>query len=205
MEGDRPGVRRRPVDEMLGVRASLLADLEFDHTPVPVASLLGRPGFGGSNVVGTALHEGRYTVAWGCLGVATACLASTIRYAAERRQFGAFLDEHQLVQRMITDMVVGVESVRLLCRRAAELRQVNPDGGILATTMAKYAASTALSRIAADAVQIHGANGCSGRSAIQRYFRDAKIMEIIEGTTQMHQIMIAQQAKAYALDTLEHL
>jgi alkylation response protein AidB-like acyl-CoA dehydrogenase len=197
VEADRPGVRRRPRGDMLGVRASMLADLELRDCPVPHANVLARPGFGVSHVGGTALNDGRFTVAWGCVGVAQACLDASVAYAGERRQFGGFLREHQLVQRMITDMVVGLEAARLLCRQAARQAEERAPTAVVSTAMAKYLAAGTLARVARDAVQIQGAHGCSADSPVQRYLRDAKIMEIIEGSTEMQQVMIAQHANAY--------
>jgi hypothetical protein len=197
VEGDRPGLRRRPRGDMLGVRASMLADLELRDCPVPHTNVLGRPGFGVTHVGGTALNDGRFTVAWGCVGVVQACLDLSVAYAGERRQFGRFLREHQLVQRMITDMVVGLEAARLLCREAARATEEGAPTAVVTTAMAKYLAAGTLARAARDAVQIQGARGCSAQSPVQRYLRDAKIMEIIEGSTEMQQVMIAQHANAY--------
>ena len=111
-----------------------------------------------------------------------------------RRQFGVFLKDHQLIQRMMTNMIANVSAGRLLCYQAGYLRQSGDPDAIQATLIAKYFTSTILSQIASDAVQIHGANGCSDDYSVQRYLRDAKIMEIIEGTTQIHQLKIAEYA-----------
>lgn len=202
VEKDSAGLSRRPIRGMLGMRASMLAELELQDCRVPERNMLGKPGFGFSHVAATALHDGRYTVAWGCVGIAQACLEASVRYASERRQFGAYLREHQLVQRMITDMVVGVRAARLLCCEAGYTRQTGHPRAVTDTAIAKYFASTSLSKIAHDAVQLHGAVGCSGQSPVQRYLRDATILEIIEGSTQIQQVLIARHAHIYAFDPM---
>jgi glutaryl-CoA dehydrogenase (non-decarboxylating) len=197
VEADQPGLRRHPVRDLVGVRASMVAHLELHDCAVPEDGILGRPGFGVSHVGGTALHDGRYTVAWGCVGAAQACLELSVAHAGQRRQFQRFLREHQLVQRLLTNMIVDVESARLLCVQAAHDQESRSPTSVLSTAVAKYAAANALCRVSRSAVQIQGAKGCSPDSPAQRHFRDAKIMEIIEGSNEMQQIMIAQHSTAW--------
>jgi len=156
-------------------------------------------GFGFVPVALFALDLGRYSVAWGCVGIAQACLEACIQYTSARKQFGVYLKEHQLIQQMITDMIVNVKAARLLCYQAGYLKELGDPNSIMEILVAKYFASIMATRAAYDAVQIHGAMGCSSAHAVQRYLRDAKIMEIIEGTTQIHQIKIAEYGyQAYA-------
>ena len=192
VERDTPGLSIEPIKGMLGVRASMLAELSFEDCRVPRENLVGREGFGFSHVASAALDLGRYTVAWGCVGIAQACLEASLAYAGARRQFGALIKEHQLVRRMLTDMLTDVKAARLLCLRAGALRDAGAPEAIMETSVAKYFASGAAARAASDAVQIQGARGCSGESPVQRFMRDAKIMEVIEGSTQMQQITIAE-------------
>jgi alkylation response protein AidB-like acyl-CoA dehydrogenase len=192
VERDTPGLSVNPIFGMLGVRASMLAEVVLEECRVPQANLIGRLGFGFSHIASTALDLGRYTVAWGCVGIGQACLEASVSYADEREQFGVRLSEHQLVQQMLTEMIVNVKAARLLCQQAARSKEARAPEAIMETTIAKYFASTMATRAAGDAVQIHGANGCSGDYPVQRYLRDAKIMEIIEGSTQMQQITIAR-------------
>jgi hypothetical protein len=192
VERETPGLSVEPVGGMLGVRASMLAELSFEDCRVPRENLVGREGFGFSHVSSAALDLGRYTVAWGCVGIAQACLEASLAHAGERRQFGAFIKEHQLVRRMLTDMLTEVKAARLLCLRAGALKDAGAPEAIMETSVAKYFASRAAARAASDAVQIQGARGCSGESSAQRFMRDAKIMEVIEGSTQMQQITIAE-------------
>lgn len=192
VENGTPGLSIAPISGMLGMRASMLAELDLKDCTVPAENLVGGLGFGLVPVAVSALNLGRYCIAWGCVGIAQACLEACIRYATARKQFGAYLSEHQLIQRMIADMLVQTEAARLLCYQAGRLMDLGDPDSIMEVFLAKYFASTMASRIANDAVQIHGALGCSNQHPVQRHLRDARIMEIIEGTTQVHQIKIAE-------------
>jgi glutaryl-CoA dehydrogenase (non-decarboxylating) len=187
-----PGLKRRPLHGMVGTRASLLAEIEFDHCRVPASYLVGRAGFGLSHVVGTALDHGRYSVAWGSVGIAQACLDACLDYTSSRKQFGVELREHQLVRRKLTNMIADTRAARLLCYRAGYLRRIGDPGSTSETLVAKYFASKAAVRAANAAVQLHGANGLTEDYPVARYLRDAKVMEIIEGSTQIQQIAIAR-------------
>ncbi|WP_322769335.1 acyl-CoA dehydrogenase family protein [Frankia sp. Cr1] len=192
VERDTPGLTVEPLDDMFGTRAAMLAELHFDRCRIPRAAMLGRPGFGLVAVAGAALDIGRYSVAWGSVGLAQACLESSLRYARQRRQFGVPVFDHQLIQRLITNMATTVSAARLLCLQAGELKEAGAPASVAAVWMAKYFASTGAFQVAADTVQIQGANGCHPAGSAQRLLRDAKVMEIIEGSTQIQQAMIAQ-------------
>ncbi|HEX2296771.1 MAG TPA: acyl-CoA dehydrogenase family protein [Actinomycetota bacterium] len=188
------GLSLRPVDGQLGLRAAELAEVVLDRCRVPKANTLARPGFGFSHVASSALDHGRYSVAWGCVGIARACLDASAAYASERFQFGAPLRDHQLVRRMLADMQVATDAARLMCVEAGRLRTAGDPRSIEATAAAKYFASTILPGVTNDAVQVHGANGVDPEYAVERHFRDAKIMQIIEGTDQIHQLNLAEIA-----------
>jgi alkylation response protein AidB-like acyl-CoA dehydrogenase len=192
VEKNSPGLSIKPIARMLGVRASMLAELHLDNCQIPQENLVGRLGFGFSYVASSALDYGRYSVAWGCVGIAQACLEACIRYTSERKQFGVYLKEHQLIRQMIAEMIANVKAARLLCYQAGYLKDIGEPRAIFETSIAKYFASTMVTKVANDAVQIYGANGCSSEYPIERYLRDAKIMEIIEGSTQIQQITIAE-------------
>ncbi len=194
VEKDTPGLTKIPIGGMLGVRASMLAELYFDNCSVPQENLVGRAGFGFVPVGITALNLGRYSIAWGCVGIGQACLEACINYASNRRQFGDYLKNHQLIQEMIADMTVNLKAGRLLCYQAGQMQEEGHENAIMEIMVAKYFTSKMACTIASNAVQVHGAVGCSSDSAVQRHLRDAKIMEIIEGTSQIHQIKIADYA-----------
>ena len=191
VEKDSPGLSIKPISGMLGVRASMLAELHLDNCRIAQENLVGRLGFGFSYVASSALDYGRYSVAWGCVGVAQACLEACLRYTSQRKQFGVYLKEHQLIRQMIAEMIVNIKAARLLCYQAGYLKEIGDPRAFTETSIAKYFAAKILTNVANDAVQIHGANGCSSEYPVERYWRDAKIMEIIEGSTQIQQISIA--------------
>lgn len=199
VEKNRPGLEVVPISGMLGVRASMLAELHLNDCRIPEENLVGNVGFGLVPVAIDALNLGRYSIAWGCVGIAQACLEACIQHTRTRKQFGVYLKKHQLIQQMITDMIVNIKAARLLCYQAGYASERGGPDSILDALTAKYFASTMVTQIASDAVQIHGAIGCHQAHPVQRYLRDAKIMEIIEGTTQIHQIKIAEYGyKFYA-------
>ncbi len=192
LERDTPGLTVEPIGGMLGTRASMLAALRMDECRIPADSMVGGPGFGIAAVATTALDIGRYSVACGSVGIAQACLDASLSYTAGRKQFDTLLKDFQLIRRMISEMIANVKAARLLCYQAGILKDRGDSRTVMETWIAKYFASTVATKAAADAVQIHGANGCSPDFPVQRYFRDAKIMEIIEGSTQLQQITIAE-------------
>ncbi|MGW2180923.1 acyl-CoA dehydrogenase family protein [Streptomyces sp. NPDC001732] len=194
VERDTPGVRTELIEDMIGIRASMTAHVRFENCRVPVDNTLARPGLGVSHVVGAALDLGRYTVGWGCVGILDACLEASVDYAATREQFGSLIKEHQLVRRMISNMYTDAHAARLLCLEAGRLRDERHPGALAATSTAKYFAATAAGRAAADAVQLHGANGCSSDYPVQRLLGDSRVMEIIEGSAQLHQVGLAEYA-----------
>jgi len=194
LEKDTPGLTVHPICGMIGTRGSLMAELELNDCRVPAKNLLAGVGFGIMAVAMSALDIGRYSVAWGCVGIGQACLEASLKYTQTRQQFGQSLSNFQLIQQMITNMVTHVRAARLLCLQAGqalEKQQALATNDIL---IAKYFASKTAMDTALDAVQMHGANGCSSDYPVERFMRDAKIMEIIEGSNQMQQIMIAQNA-----------
>jgi alkylation response protein AidB-like acyl-CoA dehydrogenase len=194
VERERPGLEIGPLRGLLGTRASMLAEMRLDACRMPQENMIGGLGFGFAAVALTALDLGRYSVATGCVGIGQACLEACLQYTSQRRQFGVLLQEHQLVREMVANMATNVKAARLLCYHAGYLHDSNAPTATAETLVAKYFASTMAMRTASDAVQIHGANGCSGEYPVQRYLRDAKVMEIIEGSSQMQQLMISKNA-----------
>ncbi|MEN3615156.1 acyl-CoA dehydrogenase family protein [Plantactinospora sp. ZYX-F-223] len=188
------GLSVQPISDLFGLRGSMLGEVVLDGCRVPVDGLLGRPGTGLSFVASSALDVGRYSTAWGAVGLAQACLDASCRYADERVQFDVPIKGHQLVQRMLANMATDTVAARMLCYRAGVSREAGDPDAVNQTLMAKYFSSTVVGRIANDAVQIHGAQGISSQAPVQRHLRDAKVLEIIEGTTQIHQSILGQYA-----------
>jgi len=120
------------------------------------------------------------------------CIDASLDYTSNRQQFGALLKEHQIIKAMIADMYVQAKAARLMCTNAAHLKERGDPSLLMETSIAKYFSSQAAVKIALDAVQLHGANGCTEDFPVARYLRDAKIFEIIEGSNQIQQIIIAR-------------
>lgn len=194
VEKETPGLTIHPIRGMMGTKGAMLAELELKDCRIPTSNMLAGLGFGIMAVAMSALDIGRYSVAWGSVGIGQACLEASLDYTQVREQFGEPLRKFQLIQQMVTNMITHVKAARLLCLQAGyalENQQANATNDIL---IAKYFASKTAMEVATDAVQIHGANGCSSDYPVQRFLRDAKVMEIIEGSHQMQQIMIAKNA-----------
>jgi alkylation response protein AidB-like acyl-CoA dehydrogenase len=186
------GLTVKAISGLLGVRGSMLAELEFDNCIVPKENLVGRAGFGLTHVGLFSLDYGRYTIACGCVGLGQACLNESLNYAKERTQFKVPLGNHQLVQKMLTEMTVDIKAARLLCYNAGKLRDEGDPASIMETWCAKYFASKMANEVSSNAVQIFGAKGLSNDYPVERYFRDARVNEIIEGSSQIHESLIAK-------------
>lgn len=182
------------ISGMLGFRGAMLAELNFENCKISNKNIVGRIGFGFSHVAGVSLDFGRYCVAWGALGLATGCLDACLEYTRSRKQFGLLLSKHQLIKAMIADMETDIEVGRLICVKAGYEKLTGNPESIITTTKAKYFLSKIIKDISSNAVQIHGANGCCDSYPVERYYRDAKIIEIIEGSNQMQQLMISSYA-----------
>lgn len=185
------GITVTPMSGLLANRAAYVAEIEFCNVAVPGKNVLGKEGSGFTYIVNTALDHGRYSVAWGGLGLAQEALESMVDYSRKRRQFGRRLHEYQFIQGMIGDAVTKIHAGRSLCMHAGKLRRDKHDDYVIETSIAKYYTSMIAGQIATDAVQVHGGNGCWNKYPAERLFREARVLEIIEGTTQMQQEVIS--------------
>lgn len=189
IERDTPGMKIGKSIEKMGLLASDTTELAFEGCRVPVENRLGDEGHG-FKVAMQALDGGRIGVAAQALGIAQGSLDAAARYARERSQFGRSISEFQAIQWMIADMAAEIEAARLLTHRAAWLKDQGLPCGPQAS-MAKLVASRT-ARVAADyAVQIHGGYGYTKEFAVERYYRDAKVTELYEGTSEIQRIVIA--------------
>jgi alkylation response protein AidB-like acyl-CoA dehydrogenase len=186
------GVTTIPMKGLLAGRASHIAEIVLDGVVIPISNMIGKPGQGHPYIVGTALDHGRYSVAWGGVAVAQACIDAMVVYARKRKQFGTRISEFQLIQGIIGDTVTKTHAARALCISAGQLRQKRDRHALVETTIAKYFASKVAMEVATDAVQVHGGNGCIDDYPVERLFREAKLLEIIEGTSQIQQQIIAR-------------
>lgn len=185
------GICLNPQRGLLGHRGTMTATLELRQCKIPKDRIVGADGCGFSLIAMTALDYGRYTVAWGCVGIARACVEICQKYVRERKQFGKLIREMQLVQKMETEILVRTKLARLACANAGLLREQQDPNAVIETWVAKYTASKMVCRVADNAVQILGANGCIADYPVERLYRDARISEIIEGTSQLHETVIA--------------
>lgn len=192
VETNRPGVTVEPVSGQLGMRGTRIAHVSLDQVAVPERNVIARPGFGLSHVVGTALDHGRYTIAWGCVGMAESCLTDARDHVTQRAQGDVRLADHDVVRAVLGRSWVEVESARALCIRAADKRAAREPEAILATVVAKYASADAAASVSDRAVQLLGGAGCEPGSRVGRYFRDAKIMQIIEGAREVAELDIGR-------------
>ena len=189
VETDLPGFEAKTMHGKLGLRSSDTAELFLAGVEAPDDALMGEVG-DGFKVAMSALDNGRYSVAAGCLGIAQGSLEASVAYAKERHTFGKPIAAHQLVQDMIARMVVDIEASRLLLYRAGELKNAGKPN-TRETSIAKYYCSEAALRCANDAIQIHGGMGYSNEYPVERYMRDARVATIYEGTSQIQKLIIA--------------
>ncbi|MBN3526102.1 acyl-CoA dehydrogenase family protein [Paenibacillus apiarius] len=204
VEREREGVHTLPMAGMLGNRAVHIAEIRLDEVEVPAENVLGNVGGGFTYIVSTALDHGRYSIAWAGAAIAAEALEAMVTYARSRSQFGEKLHHFQLIKGMIGDAVTKVHAARSLCLAAGEMRRSVAADAIHETAIAKYFTSKVAVEVTNDTVQIHGGNGCRNDYPAERLFREAKVLEIIEGTSQIQQQVIAQYGlRKYAVKKQE--
>ena len=189
---DAPGLRVEPISDLMGFRAAGLAQLYFEDVAVPSANLVGKPGYALSHLAPLGLHYGRISTACSALGLLRGCFEASIAHAAARKIGDKAVGDLGMIRSLIARMGTDVEAGTLLCHAACRAEDEHLPEAFEKALMAKYFTSRAVVRAASDAVQIQGAAGCHGSSAVSRYYRDAKIMEIIEGTTQIHEDVLGK-------------
>jgi butyryl-CoA dehydrogenase len=186
---DTAGVRCGPPDDKLGIRGSKSCQIFLDDARLPGEALLGVEGKG-FNVAMSTLDGGRIGIAAQALGIARAALEDSLDYGRQRRTFGKPIVEHQAIQWKLADMATEIDAARLLIWRAAYLKDRGQPYG-QAASMAKLFASDVANRAAREAIQIFGGNGYVTEFPVERHFRDAKITEIYEGTSEIQRLVIA--------------
>ena len=191
VEKGTPGFTVVKTEDKLGIRASDTAELLFERCRVPAANRLGDEGQGFKIAMAT-LDGGRIGIAAQAVGIAAGAYELSVAYARERRSFGAPIGQHQMVQWMLADMATAIEAARMLTWRAAWLKDTGQPFGSAAAMAKLYAAETAM-KVTTDAVQVHGGYGFIKEYQVERYFRDAKITQIYEGTSQIQKLVIARR------------
>jgi len=187
-----PGLEIEPINEMLGFRAAGLAQIHFHDVEVASNNLVGKPGYALSHVAPVGLQYGRISTACSATGLLRGCFEESISYASTRKIANQTLGNIGVIESMIARMGTDLEAARLLCYAACRAEDEHLPESFAKTLMAKYHSSRAAVRAAANAVQIRGASGCHESSRVARYYRDAKLMEILEGTTQVHEHLIGK-------------
>ncbi|MBI4488939.1 MAG: acyl-CoA dehydrogenase family protein [Deltaproteobacteria bacterium] len=191
VERGTPGLSAGKVEDKLGVRASDTASLRLEDARVPKENLVGEL-HGGFRDALTVLHGGRIGIGAMAVGIARGALEESIRYAMERKQFGKAIASFEAIQWMLSDMATEIDAARLLVYRAARLRDTDRPSKRAASEAKLYASEVAM-RAATKAVQIHGGYGYIKDYPVERYFRDAKICAIGEGTSEVQRLVIAKE------------
>src|SRR4030095_16133200 len=198
VERDFKGFSSATVKEKWGILAGNTGFFKMEEVEVPRENLVAREGEG-FKIAMFALDQGRYTVASGATGLIRACRDASVSYAGTRKTFGVEIGAHQLVKEMIAQMESDYQASRLLWLRAGWLKNVGRRN-TRETGLAKWFATSASERAAADAVQVHGANGYSDEYPVGRYYRNCKGAVIYEGTREIHKLMQADYALGYRQD-----
>lgn len=190
VERGTPGFSSGELEDLCGMRCNPVCSIRLNDCRVPVENLLGKEGMGLS--IGLAgLDTGRIGIAAQAVGIGQAALEASVRYANQRQQFGVPIGRHQAIGFMVADMATQVEAARLMVYRAAAMRD-RGENFSSESAMAKLYATEMSSRVADAAIQIHGGYGYSRSYHVERFFRDARITRIYEGTAEVHRMVIAR-------------
>ncbi|BBO80634.1 acyl-CoA dehydrogenase [Desulfosarcina ovata subsp. sediminis] len=189
-ERGTPGFVTGDLEDLCGMRANPVCSIRLNDCPVPRQNLLAKEGMG-LKIGLAALDTGRMGIAAQAVGIAQAGLEEAVRYARQRHQFGVPIAQHQAIQSMIADMATQVDAARLMVYRAAALKDKQLPFS-KESAMAKLLAAETASRVTDMAVQIHGGYGYSKSYPVERYYRDARVTRIYEGTSEIHRMVIAK-------------
>ena len=190
VDTDHPGFTTQTIEHKMGLHASDTASISLEDVEVTDEQMLGNVG-DGFKVALSNLESGRYSVACGAVGICQGCVDESVKYSKEREQFGKPIASFQLVQAMIAEMVLKTDASRMLAWRAGFLKdQGRPN--TLETSIAKLHATEASLECANLAIQVHGGAGYVDDHPVERYFRDARVTTIYEGTSQIQQMLIGR-------------
>jgi butyryl-CoA dehydrogenase len=189
---DSEGFTTQEIHGKLGLRSSDTAEISLDSVEVPDEAMLGEIG-DGFKVAMSALDNGRYSVAAGCVGICDGCVDASVAYSTERKQFGVPLARFQLVQEMIADMILKRDASRMLVFRAGVLKDEGKPN-TMETSVAKLYATESAVECANLAIQVHGGSGYVDDYPVERYLRDARVTTLYEGTSQIQKLIIGRLA-----------
>ena len=190
VDGESDGIEVNRLEGKMGIRASTVGEIVYNNCHVPYGNRMGDDGEGFRQTM-EVLNASRISIAAQCVGIAQSALDVAVSYAKERSSFGKKIGMHQMIQSMVADMGTEVEAARQLVMKAATLRDANMPF-VTEASMAKLFASRVAMESANKAVQIHGGAGYFAPSAAERIFRDARVLEIYEGTSEIQKLVIAR-------------
>ena len=190
VDSEADGIEVNRLEGKMGIRASTVGEIVYNNCHVPYGNRMGDDGEGFRQTM-EVLNASRISIAAQCVGIAQSALDVAVSYAKERSSFGKKIGMHQMIQSMIADMGTEVEAARQLVMKAATLRDANMPF-VTEASMAKLFASRVAMESANKAVQIHGGAGYFAPSAAERIFRDARVLEIYEGTSEIQKLVIAR-------------
>jgi methoxymalonate biosynthesis protein len=191
---DAPGVTVERIPSPLGCRAAGHSTVRLDGVRLPATHLLGGAGLPVTMLVTSPLTHGRISVAWGCVGILRACLREVVRHSARREAFGSPLSSHQLVQRHIAELYADERTATYACEQASRQWDAKESRYMSAAVLAKHVSAGHAARGAASAVQVLASAGAASSHVVARAYRDAKLMEIIEGSNEICQLLLADEA-----------
>lgn len=191
VEKDTPGFSLGKHEELMGLRATANCELLFDECKVPKENLLGEEGQGFKIALHT-IDTSRIDIGAQAVGIAQAALDASIKYSKERKTFGKPICEYEMIQSKLAEMATRIESARLLVYKAAALKDEGVEKYTKEAAMAKYMAAEACMYSVREAIQVYGGYGYTKDYPVERFFRDAKVMEIYEGTSEIQKIVIAR-------------
>jgi alkylation response protein AidB-like acyl-CoA dehydrogenase len=191
VDTDQPGYQAQTIEHKMGLHASDTGSISLEDVEVSDDDMLGGVGEG-FKVAMSALDSGRYSVAAGCVGICQGCVEESVNYSKEREQFGRPIASFQLVQAMIADMVLKTDASRMLVWRSGWLKDKGRPN-TLETSIAKLHATEASLECANLAIQVHGGAGYVDDHPVERYFRDARVTTLYEGTSQIQKLIIGRE------------
>jgi methoxymalonate biosynthesis protein len=192
------GVHVEPVADPVGCRAAGHSHVRLDRVRLPASSLLGGGGQSLPLLFTTALSYGRMSVAWGCVGIVRACLNAAASHASRREQAGRLIGQHQLVARHLAELVVAEQVSTRICEHASRCWDAGTPDMVMAAVLAKHVSAGHAARSSSVAVQVLASAGAQDGHVAARAYRDAKLMEIIEGSNEICQLILAEHALSNA-------
>jgi hypothetical protein len=190
---DAPGLKLTPKRNMLGFRSAHLAVLDFVDCRVPKVNVVGKPGFGQTLISTAALDYGRISVAWAAAGLQSAALEASACRANARATFGALLADHGIIRGYLAEMAGKLLASQLICLSASEAKQAKDEDALELILQAKLFASQGAGEAAEKAVQIHGGHGCDEANGVGRLYRDAKILQVVEGSNELQKMLVGKE------------